>query len=747
MLLSSRFPGAGRRGVYTLSLVLLFHLPAAADGLCDSSFQDCRTPLLNLIRNEQVRIDVAFWFMRDQTYTDELIQRFRAGVPVRVLMDTDANSSYPENEQRLAELRSAGIPMRERIGSGILHWKTMIFAGQNIVEFSGANYSATAFAYSSPYTDYTAEAIYFADKASVVNSFKTRFDDLWTDTSRFQNFANVKSLARAYARYPKDPELNFPPTESYADRAIPLYNQEVQKIDVIMYRITDQRHTDAMINAVRRGVPVRLLTEPEQYRDPTRLWHSWNVDRLYMAGVAIKHRRHAGLNHQKSVLLYGQHMTIFGSSNWTSPSDQSQEEHNYFTGDPSFFQWFVNQFERKWNNGAGVVEYENFVPLPPPEGPQMPTPANGAASLGTSGITLRWYGGPFAHRYDIYLGVTPDPPLVAQNVALGPSTSPTTFQTYPLSAQLLPGLTYYWRVVGKTMADQGTSSAVWYFTTSGTSSGVAIPGGIGPQPTSAAVPGLPAGASYDLFWRHDTEGWLATWQMNGLTMIGASALSINQMSNASWKIGGTGDLNGDGEQDILWQNDADGTLAAWFLLGTRVVSTGYLSISRVSDLNWKVRGVGDANGDGYADLVWHNAADGQLALWLMNGRQVIGTSRLSVPRISDTSWKVRAAGDTNGDRRADILWQHTGTGALAVWLLNGSTVTGTYRLSISALADTNWQIAGAQDVNGDGRADILWQHSTGSIATWFLQGPTVTGTSMFNPSGVTSAAWKIVGPK
>ena len=124
------------------------------------------------------------------------------------------------------------------------------------------------------------------------------------------------------------------------------------------------------------------------------------------------------------------------------------------------------------------------------------------------------------------------------------------------------------------------------------------------------MPGLPAGASYDLFWRHDTEGWLATWQMNGLTMIGASALSINQMSNASWKIGGTGDLNGDGEQDILWQNDADGTLAAWFLLGTRVVSTGYLSISRVSDLNWKVRGVGDANGDGYADLVWHNSLSG-----------------------------------------------------------------------------------------------------------------------------------------
>ena len=38
-----------------------------------------------------------------------------------------------------------------------------------------------------------------------------------------------------------------------------------------MYRITDRRHTDAIIAAQERGIPVRLITEPVQYRDPTRL--------------------------------------------------------------------------------------------------------------------------------------------------------------------------------------------------------------------------------------------------------------------------------------------------------------------------------------------------------------------------------------------------------------------------------------------------------------------------------------------
>src|SRR5687768_17502028 len=114
---------------------------AAADVLCDPSFEDCRTRLINLIRAETAGIDVAFWFMEDGRYTAELIKKWRAGVPVRVIIDPQANRSYPLNADRLAELQSAGIPMRRQNSSGILHWKMMLFDAQNIVEFSAANYS------------------------------------------------------------------------------------------------------------------------------------------------------------------------------------------------------------------------------------------------------------------------------------------------------------------------------------------------------------------------------------------------------------------------------------------------------------------------------------------------------------------------------------------------------------------------------------------------------------------------------
>src|ERR1051325_1116946 len=256
----------------------------AQERLCDSAFEDCRSPLWQLIDRETEGIDVAFWFMQDTSYATKLINRKNAGVRVRVIVDPRANPTYPDNQQILDQLQAAGIPTRYKLSDGILHNKVMIFASQNKLEFSGANYNA-AFEPFTPYTNYQDEVIYFSDDPAVVNSFKTKYDDLWTDTSSYGNYANIAgSLTRIYPTYPINPELNFPPSadgsQDFRNRTVQNISQETQKIDAIIYRITNQDFTNAMIAAVGRGIPTRLMTEPEQYRDPTRLWHSWNVDRM-----------------------------------------------------------------------------------------------------------------------------------------------------------------------------------------------------------------------------------------------------------------------------------------------------------------------------------------------------------------------------------------------------------------------------------------------------------------------------------
>ncbi|HET7220082.1 MAG TPA: phospholipase D-like domain-containing protein [Vicinamibacterales bacterium] len=463
--------------------------PASAqESLCDNSFQDCRAQIVQLIRAETVGIDVSFWFMTDSTYSSEIINRWRAGIPVRVILDLRADANYPANATIRQALINAGIPIRHKTTTGINHWKMMLYAGQGKMHFSAANFANGSYNYTTKYTGYVDEAVYFTDDQAIVTSFMRKFDDLWTDTVNMQNLANISgALTRNYPTYTISPDLNFPPDQDYQDRVVAQLRQETTAVDAVMFRITSGKIPDELIRRVQAGIPVRLITDQNQYRNTTYFWDAYNVDRMHAAGVQVKWKDDASGQdmHQKSITMHSRAMTAFGSSNWTASSSDTQREHNYFSTKPWFVQWFVDQFNRKWNNlmapvdGGGAISPPQFLDFVPgyPEPPLLNQPANGALGIGTS-VTLRWEGGWWAHKYDIYFGTASNPPLVIQDFMPGSATAgvQSTKESFTMTS-LQPGVTYYWRIVGKTMANMTRSSQVVYsFTTSG---GGAIP----PAPT------------------------------------------------------------------------------------------------------------------------------------------------------------------------------------------------------------------------------------------------------------------------
>jgi hypothetical protein len=181
--------------------------------------------------------------------------------------------------------------------------------------------------------------------------------------------------------------------------------------------------------------------------------------------------------------------------------------------------------------------------------------------------------------------------------------------------------------------------------------------------------------------------------MNENAVVSTEMLSIDRVADLNWTIRAVGDIDGDGRADLIWQHRTQGWIAAWLMNGSQVVGTNYLSINRVADTDWEVVGAGDTNGDGDADIVWQHRTQGWLAVWSLNGVQVIGAQLLSVPRMPDPAWHIRGVGDFNGDGRADLLWQNDSNGNLGVWSLNGAAVTGQWLLS-SARPDINWRIVG-----------------------------------------------------
>ena len=87
----------------------------------------------------------------------------------------------------------------------------------------------------------------------------------------------------------------------------------------------------------------------------------------------------------------------------------------------------------------------------------------------------------------------------------------------------------------------------------------------------------------------------------------------------------------------------------------------------------------DFDGDNNNDLLLQNSQTGQIALWNMNGANVLGGSLLAA--IPSPGWNVVGSGDFNGDGFPDIVLQNVSTGQVALWYMNRTTFMGGSRTS------------------------------------------------------------------
>ncbi|MFO1101361.1 MAG: FG-GAP-like repeat-containing protein [Methylocystis sp.] len=105
--------------------------------------------------------------------------------------------------------------------------------------------------------------------------------------------------------------------------------------------------------------------------------------------------------------------------------------------------------------------------------------------------------------------------------------------------------------------------------------------------------------------------------------------------------------------------------------------------------------------------------------------QPLHTPILERPLFRDIGWSLTSRMDYNGDGKSDILWRYT-NGSLAMWLMNGASVLQTANLGI---VPSSWSIAGTGNFNGDGNRDILWRNTSGAVAVWLMNGATVSQTA------------------
>jgi hypothetical protein len=282
-------------------------------------------------------------------------------------------------------------------------------------------------------------------------------------------------------------------------------------------------------------------------------------------------------------------------------------------------------------------------------------------------------------------------------------------------------------------------TAIWLLTVSSGNAQVLLSKDYGVIPGSWSIAGqrdFNGDGFYDLLWSN-TNGDTTIWLMNGTQV--SSTRDLGLVGNG-WSVVGTGDFNGDGFGDILWRN-TNGDTSIWLMTGTPT-SVSVLSSTDLGlvPTTWSVAQTGDFNGDGKADILWHNS-NGDTSVWLMTvsgtQMQVLSATDLGVV---PTTWHIVGTGDFNGNGKSDILW-HNDNGDTSIWLM---TATGT-QVQVASTADLgvvppSWSVSIVGDFNGTGMSDILWRNSNGDTSIWYMNGTSVSSVSSL---GVVPSTWLV----
>lgn len=135
---------------------------------------------------------------------------------------------------------------------------------------------------------------------------------------------------------------------------------------------------------------------------------------------------------------------------------------------------------------------------------------------------------------------------------------------------------------------------------------------------------------------------------------------------------------------------------------------------------------GDYNADGRDDIVLRHNGTGDVAIWIMNG-STITTS--GFPGSTGTN-QIAGIGDFNGDGKSDLLLRDS-LGTLGIWFLNGGALAGGGLVG----SPGDYSVAAVADFSGDGKADILLSDALGNLGMWIMNGTTISSGGLVGSPG------------
>ncbi|NJL11860.1 MAG: DUF1669 domain-containing protein [Microscillaceae bacterium] len=146
-------------------------------------------------------------------------------------------------------------------------------------------------------------------------------------------------------------EAYFSPGEECRQALLRYIRQARQQLWVCVFTISDDLITEALREAFRRKVNLRILTDDDKSFDKGS-----DIRDLALTGVPVRMDNTPNHMHHKFALI-DQEVLITGSYNWTRSAARYNHENIVILYEPTLIETFTREFERLWGE---MVDFKMY---------------------------------------------------------------------------------------------------------------------------------------------------------------------------------------------------------------------------------------------------------------------------------------------------------------------------------------------------------------------------------------------------
>lgn len=153
----------------------------------------------------------------------------------------------------------------------------------------------------------------------------------------------VTKLIETAGSHQHDNNAYFSHIHDIRQQLISTLEEAKESLDICVFTISENNVANAISDAHRRGIKVRIITDDEKINDKGS-----DIFKLKARGVSIKIDTDKSLMHHKFMVV-DQARVLNGSYNWTRTASEVNNENIVITNNPTIVKSFGQEFDRLWN--------------------------------------------------------------------------------------------------------------------------------------------------------------------------------------------------------------------------------------------------------------------------------------------------------------------------------------------------------------------------------------------------------------